>query len=43
MAFLTLGMASEKPMSVDDGSMIATSYPSFVADMNGLGASIADG
>ena len=41
MAFLVLGMASEKPMSVDDGSMIATSYPGFVADMNRLGASIA--
>ena len=41
MAFLTLGMASEKPMTVDDGSMIATSYPGFVADMNALGASIA--
>ena len=41
MAFLVLGMASEKQMSVDDGSMIATSYPGFVADMNRLGASIA--
>ena len=40
MAFLILGMASEKPMRVDDGSMIGTSYPGFVADMNGLGASI---
>ena len=43
MAFLTLGMASDKPMTVDDGSMIGTSYPGFVADMNGLGASIATG
>ena len=43
MAFLVLGMASEKPMSVDDGSMIGTSYPGFVADMNGLGASIDTG
>ena len=41
MAFLILGIASEKPMTVDDGSMIATSYPGFVADMNALGASIA--
>ena len=41
MAFLILGMASEKPMTVDDGSMIGTSYPGFVADMNRLGASIA--
>ena len=43
MAFLVLGMASEKPMTVDDGSMIGTSYPGFVADMNGLGASIDTG
>ena len=41
MAFLILGMVSEKPMTVDDGSMIGTSYPGFVADMNRLGASIA--
>ena len=41
MAFLVLGMASEKPMAVDDGSMIGTSYPDFVATMNRLGASIA--
>ena len=41
MAFLTLGMASGKPMIVDDGSMIGTSYPGFVEDMNRLGASIA--
>ena len=41
MAFLILGMASGKPVTVDDGSMIGTSYPGFVADMNRLGASIA--
>ena len=40
MAFLVLGMASEKPMTVDDGTMIGTSYPGFVADMNALGAAI---
>ena len=43
MAFLVLGMASEAPMTVDDGTMIGTSYPGFVADMNRLGASIASG
>ena len=42
MAFLTLGMASGKPMIVDDGSMIGTSYPGFVEDMNRLGASIVE-
>ena len=41
MSFLILGMASHKPMTVDDGSMIGTSYPGFVAAMNRLGASIA--
>ena len=41
MAFLVLGMASGKPVSVDDGTMIGTSYPGFVAAMNRLGASIA--
>ena len=41
MAFLILGMASGRPMTVDDGAMIGTSYPGFVADMNRLGASIA--
>jgi len=41
MAFLVLGMASGKPMTVDDGTMIGTSYPGFVAAMNHLGASIA--
>ncbi len=41
MAFLVLGMASERPMIVDDASMIGTSYPTFIDDMNRLGASIA--
>ncbi len=41
MAFLTLGMAAKKPMTIDDGAMIATSYPDFVGAMNRLGASIA--
>ena len=38
MAFLILGMASGKPMTIDDGSMIGTSYPGFVADMNRSGS-----
>jgi 3-phosphoshikimate 1-carboxyvinyltransferase len=40
MAFLVMGMASEKSVKVDDGAMIATSYPNFVMDMRRLGASI---
>jgi 3-phosphoshikimate 1-carboxyvinyltransferase len=38
MAFLVLGMASRKPVGIDDTEPIATSFPSFVALMNGLGA-----
>lgn len=41
MSFLVLGLASEKPVRVDDGATIATSFPSFVALMNGLGGEIA--
>ena len=41
MAFLALGMAARAPVEVDDGSTIATSFPGFVALMNGLGAQIA--
>lgn len=40
MSFLCLGMASEKPVSIDDGGAIATSFPNFVPLMKGLGAEI---
>lgn len=40
MSFLVMGLATDKPMQVDDGAMIATSFPSFVALMNGLGGEI---
>ena len=40
MSFLILGMASEKPMQVDDGGPIATSFPIFESLMGGLGAVI---
>ena len=40
MAFLTLGLAGKQPVTVDDGSMIASSYPGFVDDMTLLGATI---
>jgi 3-phosphoshikimate 1-carboxyvinyltransferase len=36
-----MGMVAEKPVSVDDGSPIETSFPGFVELMNGLGARIA--
>jgi 3-phosphoshikimate 1-carboxyvinyltransferase len=38
MAFLVMGLASDQPVGVDDTRFIATSFPSFVAMMNGLGA-----
>ena len=40
MAFLTLGLAAEKPVEVDDAAMIATSFPGFVETMRFLGADI---
>jgi 3-phosphoshikimate 1-carboxyvinyltransferase len=40
MSFLVMGMASPKGMMVDDGSMIATSFPNFRALMEGLGAKL---
>lgn len=42
MAFLVLGMIAEKPVRVDDGAVIDTSFPGFVELMNGLGADIAE-
>ena len=40
MSFLVLGLASDEPMGVDDGAMIATSFPNFRALMASLGAEI---
>ncbi|MDI3338599.1 3-phosphoshikimate 1-carboxyvinyltransferase [Defluviimonas aestuarii] len=40
MSFLVLGLAAQKPVSVDDGSPIATSFPVFEGLMTGLGASV---
>jgi 3-phosphoshikimate 1-carboxyvinyltransferase len=41
MAFLVMGAAAKAPVGVDDGAMIATSFPGFVELMGGLGAEIA--
>ncbi|GJD64162.1 3-phosphoshikimate 1-carboxyvinyltransferase [Methylobacterium frigidaeris] len=41
MAFLVLGMVARAPVTVDDGAMIATSYPAFLADMRALGAGLS--
>ncbi|MFV0369989.1 MAG: 3-phosphoshikimate 1-carboxyvinyltransferase [Hyphomicrobiaceae bacterium] len=39
MAFLTMGLASDAPVTVDDTAMIATSFPQFLGLMGELGAS----
>jgi 3-phosphoshikimate 1-carboxyvinyltransferase len=38
MSFLVLGINAEKPVTVDDISPIATSFPDFLRLMGGLGA-----
>jgi 3-phosphoshikimate 1-carboxyvinyltransferase len=38
MAALVMGLASERPVKIDDASFIATSFPDFVPMMRGLGA-----
>ena len=40
MAHLVLGLAAEKPVTVDEPGMIATSFPGFVKLMQSLGAEI---
>ncbi|RYE60914.1 MAG: 3-phosphoshikimate 1-carboxyvinyltransferase, partial [Rhizobiaceae bacterium] len=40
MSFLVLGLASEHEVTVDDASIIATSFPEFMDLMTGLGAQI---
>lgn len=41
MSGLVLGLSARKPVSIDDESMIATSYPEFFEHMAALGADIA--
>lgn len=40
MSFLILGLATDKPVSVDDASPITTSFPDFVPLMTRLGADL---
>jgi 3-phosphoshikimate 1-carboxyvinyltransferase len=42
MSFLVLGIAAERPVEIDDGETIDTSFPDFAGLMNGLGASITE-
>jgi 3-phosphoshikimate 1-carboxyvinyltransferase len=41
MAFLVMGLGSAKPVGIDDGSFIATSFPGFVPMLRGLGADLS--
>jgi 3-phosphoshikimate 1-carboxyvinyltransferase len=41
MASIILGLASEKPVQIDDGTFIATSFPGFVELMRSLGAELS--
>ena len=43
MSFLVCGMASKRPVSVDDASPIVTSFPKFEGLMRGLGADLVRG
>jgi 3-phosphoshikimate 1-carboxyvinyltransferase len=40
MSALVMGLGSEKPVAIDDGSFIATSFPGFVELMRSLGAEV---
>ena len=42
MSFLVLGLAAEEPVTVDDASMIATSFPEFRHVMEQAGAAIEE-
>ncbi len=42
MSFLVLGAAARAPVTIDDGTAIATSFPRFVPLMNALGADIVE-
>lgn len=41
MSAIVFGLAADRPVMVDDTAFIETSFPGFVALMNGLGAGIA--
>jgi len=42
MAFLVMGLASNEPVTIDDGNVMATSFPGFRSFMEGLGARFED-
>jgi len=42
MSFLVLGMASDDPVTVDDGGVIDTSFPTFTSLFSSMGAKLED-
>ena len=42
MAFLTLGLAAEQPVEIDQAGMIATSFPGYAEVMRSIGARIEE-
>ncbi len=40
MSFLVMGLATKLPVTIDSSAMIATSFPGFIALMQGLGAKL---
>jgi 3-phosphoshikimate 1-carboxyvinyltransferase len=43
MSFLVLGLASQRPVTIDDDAPIETSFPGFNAAMAGIGARFTAG
>jgi 3-phosphoshikimate 1-carboxyvinyltransferase len=41
MSFLVMGLAAEHPVTIDDGGVMDTSFPGFIAMMNRLGGAIS--
>ena len=42
MSFLVLGLAAERPVTIDDGDPIRTSFPDFLPLLSGLGARLEE-
>ena len=42
MSMLTFGLAAEKSITIDDSSMIKTSFPKFKETMNSINAAVND-
>ena len=41
MSFLVMGLAAQRPVTVDDAAVITTSFPNFTELLSGLGAEFA--